>query len=410
MTIIEFYDKTSIDNIVGALLCAPEKMILIGDRHKQLARSVEIYREVAAGRGISTEFSYKSINKNQLKSLIDMLTEIVMENEDCVFDLSGGEDVYLVAVGIIWTRYPDRVSCQRFNAHNGTFNRYDADGKLCESREISVSVDENVAIYDGSIVRSDSLGISTYDWDFSEDFIADVSAMWSVCRKNSRLWNAHTCSIGTVSDFLGVEDSLSVSYERDAVVKALERRGDRYVFVNGIMQELEELGIISNLSVGEVISYTFKNAQIKRCLTVAGQILELIIATRLIALRDSENRPIYNDVKVGVVIDWDKDDDSVAKTINEIDVLAMKGIIPIFISCKNGSFDANELYKLTTLASRFGGDYAKKVLVTTELEKLGPKAEYLRERMEDMKIRRIENIDEESDEELDRLLRSIWLN
>ena len=88
----------------------------------------------------------------------------------------------------------------------------------------------------------------------------------------------------------------------------------------------------------------------------------------------------------------------------------MKDSIPIFISCKNGNFDVDELYKLNTVAERFGSGYAKKVLIASELDKLGYKAEYIRARAEDMRIRLIEDVDRMEDAELDRLLRSLWSN
>jgi hypothetical protein len=144
-------------------------------------------------------------------------------------------------------------------------------------------------------------------------------------------------------------------------------------------------------------------------LTVAGQILELVVAKALRSLTDKYGAPLYHDVKVGVVIDWENlDEDEYYRTVNEIDVMAMKGAIPIFISCKNGYFDVNELYKLNTVATRFGNKYAKKVLVAAELEKLGEKAEYIRARMEDMNIRRIENVDELTESELNKLLKTLW--
>ena len=60
--------------------------------------------------------------------------------------------------------------------------------------------------------------------------------------------------------------------------------------------------------------------------------------------------------------------------MNEIDVLVLKGTIPTFISCKSGILNSKTalraLYELDVVASRFGGKYAKKVLVTTE--EIGP--------------------------------------
>ncbi len=40
MTIIEFYDKNAIENIAGALLCAPERVIFVGDKHKKMEKSM----------------------------------------------------------------------------------------------------------------------------------------------------------------------------------------------------------------------------------------------------------------------------------------------------------------------------------------------------------------------------------
>ena len=68
-------------------------------------------------------------------------------------------------------------------------------------------------------------------------------------------------------------------------------------------------------------------------------------------------------------LDWDGviEDNPQSDVLNEIDVLTMAGNIPTFISCKNGKLDTNgklhALYELETVAQRFGGKYARKVLV-----------------------------------------------
>jgi hypothetical protein len=114
---------------------------------------------------------------------------------------------------------------------------------------------------------------------------------------------------------------------------------------------------------------------------------------------------------VGVVIDWDgADENDTYRTVNEIDILAMKGSIPIFISCKNGWFDVNELYKLNTVAERFGNEYARTVLVTTELSQTDERAKYLRARAKDMNIRFVEDPDSITEKELEKELRSLWSN
>ena len=111
---------------------------------------------------------------------------------------------------------------------------------------------------------------------------------------------------------------------------------------------------------------------------------------------------LYSDVKTGVYIDWDGIvyDDGRADVDNEMDVILMDGLIPVFVSCKNGTVDSNELYKLAVVSERFGGKYVRKVLVTTQLDEMGYKAEYIRARAKDMGIRIVENPDEMSEKEL----------
>ena len=58
MTIIEFYDKNAIENIAGAMMCQPERVVLLGDNGEKMAKSCGIYRNVLAGNGINTELLY----------------------------------------------------------------------------------------------------------------------------------------------------------------------------------------------------------------------------------------------------------------------------------------------------------------------------------------------------------------
>ena len=175
------------------------------------------------------------------------------------------------------------------------------------------------------------------------------------------------------------------------------------------MSSLSRKGLINSLSVTDEISFSFKNEQVKRCLTVAGAVLEHAVAKRMRGIKDDNGQPLYHDVIVGAVLDWSVEE-GVFRTVNEIDVLAMKSAIPVFVSCKNGAFDADELYKLSTVSERFGGKYAKKVLVTTRLENTDTKSSRINVRMDDMRIRCVSNADSISDSRMDKILRSLWIN
>ena len=121
---------------------------------------------------------------------------------------------------------------------------------------------------------------------------------------------------------------------------------------------------------------------------------------------------LYNDVVTGAFIDWDSElhelKDPVKDTTNEIDVILMKGLVPIFVSCKNGFVDQAELYKLHTVAEHFGGPYAKKVLICTYYgNDPGAGHQYFLQRAKDMDIRVIENVHELSNEDFYKKIKNI---
>ena len=97
------------------------------------------------------------------------------------------------------------------------------------------------------------------------------------------------------------------------------------------------------------------------CLTKAGSLFEYY--TYKTALQCERNGvPVYDSVTTGIILGWNEDIDS---TRNEIDVMLMAGMIPVFVSCKNGDVETDELYKLNTVAKKFGVEYAKCALAAT---------------------------------------------
>ena len=101
--------------------------------------------------------------------------------------------------------------------------------------------------------------------------------------------------------------------------------------------------------------------------------LELVTYMCAMNAKNKKGNKIYCDALCGVVIDWDGEihtgRESVRDTENEIDGLFVKGMVPVFVSCKNGDVDEDELYKLDCVANKFGIKYAKKILVVTDLQK-----------------------------------------
>lgn len=402
MTYVELFDKTSVRNICSCLAGEPERVIFVGDNAKLMKKCIARYRELFLQRGRDIDFSYRTVNRNDVDSIIDALSRIVEENGDCVFDLDGGEDTMLMAAGMVYERYWDKnIKLQRVNVASNTVSV-----GTTEERHISgLSVAEHISIYGGDVVFDDKMAEGTHRWDYTDDFCRDIDAMWDICRKDVSFWNRE------IKD-LQVLEKHRVPSKDDLYTKVSFRSLERPVEV-GIMNELISSGLITDYeNDGEYISYRYKDHQVKRCLVKAGQALEMKIYSVAKSVLDSKGEPVYDDVMNGVCIDWDGGAAERGESVdveNEIDVMMTKGAVPVFISCKNGQIDVNELYKLNTVAQRFGGDYAKKVLVATALERNGGEfASFFRDRALDMGIRVLDNVQHMSESELERVIKNLW--
>ncbi len=414
MTYIEFFDKNAAENICACLASMPERVVFVGNNSNQMEKHIARYREIFKNRGQDVEISWREVSHNKLEKIVAMLSKIVETYDDCVFGLTGGGDLYLVAMGIVCERYKDKnIQMHRFNLRENRVYDCDQDGKtVFEGKVPRMSVVENIRIFGGDVVSSDVKSDGTFPWDLNEEFRQDILDMWEICRLRPRSWNsqiggfAALVSVGEAS-----EDGLTVSATRKQLDIYYEKHDMKSVYKQWVIASLLEKGLIIEYSEKDGRLYiTFKNEQVKRCLTKAGQALELKMLVTALNARDKDGELAYNDVVNGVYIDWDGEihtGKGVQDTENEIDVLMMHGIIPVFVSCKNGKIETEELYKLNSVAERFGGSYAKKVLIASSLGH-GKSDNALRQRAKDMNIRIVDEITQKDDEELSAIIASLW--
>ena len=409
MTIIEFFDTTHIDNLVSTLLFNPDKVIFVGDNLKKMKRCSQNYLSVIREKNLKTEFHFCSVSRNNLSGIITSLSKIIENEDECIFDLDGGEDLYLVAVGILSQKYGSKVQMHRYNVRNGMLNDCDSDGNCQLQQPIHLSVEDNIAVYGGKVMTNDNSENVTCEWIFDDDFISDINLMWDICSDDSGFWNAQINCLDMLFKTFGNEDSLTLTFNKDNAVSALKDKNRKLVLVYRFFKRLKGLGLITEYTdKSDSVTITFKNEQVKKVLSKAGLILELKITVTALSLYENDGTPVYNDVRTGVYIDWDGKNDGDVDIVNEIDVILMKNLIPIFISCKNGQIEIDELYKLNTVAERFGGKYAKRVLIASEIDKMGKVGEYLKLRASEMGIRVIEDVDSMEETELKKAVLNLY--
>lgn len=418
MTYVEFFDRIASENISACLTYAPDRVIYIGDNSKLMSKHISNYQKVFLGRGYNVEFMFKTVSKSNLEKAIEILSEIVETYDDCVFDITGGEEILTLALGVVYSKYPDKnIQIHKFNLRNNTVYDCDKDGNTIYKDTPTLSIDENVKIYGGEVAYGSIDEDKTYKWDLTDDFLEDIALIWNICKGNVRYWNMQI-GILEAAEEVGKhsENELTTIASRSALEQYLLRHRAKYKIAKGIIAYLLKKGLLTHFEDdGETVKISYKNKQVKKCLTKAGQALEMKIYTAARSILDENGVPLYDDALNGVVIDWDGEfhDESIEDeydTENEIDIMLMHDIVPVFISCKNGIVTADELYKLNTVAERFGGHYAKKVLVATSISDFGEQGMYLRQRAKDMNIKLLEGIQTLEDAELEKKLKNIWNN
>lgn len=414
MTYVEFFDRTDAENIGSCLTRIPDRVVFVGDNAKKMKKHIERYKKLFSDRGYNIDFLYKTVRKGNLDNTVEILSEIVERYGNCVFDISGGEGILNVALGIVYTKYPEKVSIHSVNIRNNAVFDCDKDGVTVFEHTPELSVEENVRIYGGDVIFGDINENKTYKWDLNEDFINDVNIIWGIARQSIRYFNAQVGILSGIEK-VGQASSDGVTRARiQDVERELSKYKARYKPSKKIVEFLTKKGLIVFFddSDGENVEVLYKNEQVKKCLTTGGKALELkVFLAAKSVLEDGSN--VYNDVINGAFIDWDGEEHEASAekqydTENEIDVLMMHGIVPVFVSCKTGIVTNEELYKLNTVAQRFGGQYSKKVLIATALDDMKENGRYLRQRMEDMNIRLIDDIHILDDSEIERKIKSLW--
>ncbi len=415
MTYIEFFDKTSVENICACLAMTPDEVVLVGDNAKAMQRHIENYKEIFKDRGKEIDFSYKKVSRWKTDEVVAVLTKIVEEHKDCVFGITGGDEIVLFALGIIYERSEGKnIQVHRISIQNNRIYDCDMDGKVIDHQNPKLSVEENIRIYGGEVVKRMKNGKRIDIWDMNAAFKTEIEEMWTICKEDPKSWNIQMGVFETIGKVGSTsEDGMTVTASLAEIKKYYKENTGYYSVKDDLIEKLKNKNLISEFEENDdIVTVTYKNTQVKRCLTKAGQALEMKIYMIARELRDEEDQLLYNDVMNGVEIDWDGEDvgnDKLnANTMNEIDVLLMHDMVPVFVSCKNGAVKAEELYKLNTVAERFGGKYAKKILVSSMLPNL-ENEESFKKRAQDMHIHVITGHTLMNDVALTKSLRHLWM-
>ena len=364
MTLIECFDHTPLENITACLTLKPQRLILIGEEER-MRRPAEALRRLLQERGIDTEILLRGICKDDLEDTVAVLTDIVQTEGECVFDVTGGAETVLLAVGAVYVtlkdRYPVRV--WRSDVYSGEIRDCGKGNAVIGAQPASLSVSELITLHGGTSSPAGKQPTSACT-------TKDIAQLWELICDDPRNWNR---SITVFNEFENRSiDRNHIYLQMNALSGTIANFTSKEPLFHSLLEKLRKRGLIEDRSHGSVVSYRYRDPLIRYCLEKAGNVLEIKALLEARELTEG-GAPFFSDCRMSVTIDWDsvaRAADKPAKdTRNEIDLMLMRGLTPVFVSCKNGGIEEEELYKLHTVAERFGGKYARKMLIATDFDR-----------------------------------------
>lgn len=351
-TLIELYDDRAIENVIGPETFRPKQIIYLCPTEVAQNRGVQkVLRDFFVYRGLKCNIEFVEISFYKTDKIYNQLIKIADSYNDCALDVTGGTDAALIAAGMFCkeTGIPTFTYSRRNNKFYDITNAEFAEGRPCD---LEYKVEDYFKMVGGKMRggRVDNSSLKNYMDKFDPFF--------EVYLEHKKKWVDNITFMQRISKPRKDEDyalNVSGSYIQKG------ERGSRISADEEFLNKLCKIGFIKDLNIisGESVSFSYVDSNYSAWLRDVGSVLELYMFKACV------DAGIFGDVISSAIVDWNGTVGHGAVS-NEIDVVASRGVIPLFISCKACDVKTEALNELAILKDRFGGKGAKAIIATTE--------------------------------------------
>lgn len=360
---IEFLADEPIENVITSLHFKIDKTIFFGfsdviEKKKEITKN--FLKKYCGVR----EVSFVCLPEYQLDSILATMRKVVeqelIRKNEVFFEVTGGESQILIAFGMLAEKF--HAPMHSFDIETQKLIELNRENvtpisEVAHKQNIKLDLDAFIEMQGGKINYRLHKGAKNLE---DPEFEKQIEDLWAISSKYGEKWNFFADFLRRCCD---PDAGLYVNVTGKQVLVAY-RKVNRFQSIRElgkILSECAQAGALENfVHTRDRLSFRYKDEKIKDILWDAGSILEMHTFM--------EERKTSDDCMVGVHLDWDGIiyNHSMKDTLNEIDVLSLHGVIPTFISCKNGSVNQMALYELETVADKFGGKYARKVIAAPQ--------------------------------------------
>ncbi len=347
MTLIEFFDKDTIKNILAVLTLEPDRVVYIYDDAIKDKKYFDALNKCFKKHIPQIRVEAVAVNNNSVSDIYEKTISIINSDKDCMMELTGGSELMMIAGHKAGSER--KIQMLYTDIAAGTITDIENPEWVKETAVLTLDdfIDAKGAAYAGGMHNEPE------ERDFDK-----ILEMSRYLFRNLREWRFTCIYLQAVTS--ASENKMKIS----ANTPFMHKDGRKYHPDRNILEMFEKCGFIKNLYITENrvnFSYVFPEARVY--LTTYGLWLEMYVF--ISAKRTGK----FSDVKLGTMIDWDAYDEN--DTVgNEIDVILMEKSIPIFVSCKLREISTPDLNELYIEKKRLGGWFSKGVIVTSGDDKI----------------------------------------
>ena len=342
---IELYDERPLDNVLATEVFRPQETVYICPpeiaRDSALKASLRQYFKL---RGCKVRLTFVPVSLVDAAQVERKLLQVLASHEDCAIDISGGTDAALFAAGAVSGRDVAVITYSR--GKNAFFEIMNA--PYARNLPCGVRLDARACL----MMAGGELLQGREDNRALRSRLGDIDRFFGVYRQYRKVWNDQITYIQKISH----ADDPSLRAEGPRAGRA---NNHAVTADGGLLKALADGGFILDLSMDEeTLSFRFSDEMTRFWLRDVGTALELYV------YRSCLKSGRFDDCVLSAVVNWRSSDAKAQAVTNEIDVMCVSGVTPLFISCKTCEIRTEALNELAILRDRFGGKGSRAAIVT----------------------------------------------
>ena len=344
-TLIELYDERPIENVLGTEVFHPDETVLLCPpeviAQGALQETLEKYFRY---RGCDARITVVPVSLLDASKVEKQLREILETRPDCAIDISGGTDAALFAAGAV----SGDTAVFTYSLHQNMFFEI-RNAPFARHLPCTITLDARSFF----LMAGGTLLPGREDNELLKQKLPQIDSLFFIFRRYRKVWRGQISYIQKISS--SENGNLLAEGRRTVKIDHGTAEADE-----GLLHALEKAGLILELQcLPETIRFHFPDEMTRFWLRDIGSVLELQVYRACLAAE------CFHDVILSAVVNWSGGDSQRNAVTNEIDVMAVQGVQPVFISCKTSEIKTEALNELAILRDRFGGKGSRAMIVTS---------------------------------------------